>query len=249
MEKTAPVRRRRRQPRTLKPLRYALAAAAMLLALNTFFKISNIQVAGNVLYSTGEVLSAAGLRSGRSALLLRPAPAETSILRSLPCVSGVRVRLRLPDTVVIQVEESPAVASLAYDGQLLLLNRACKVVGTGDAAAAAGLIELSGLAPLSGEVGARLSLGETDSGKLDYLTALLGLLAEKDMLPSVTALDISNAADLRFQYEGRFSIRLGGQDNLSYKLDFLRSIAADLAGGETGTIDLSKDQEGHYIPT
>ena len=54
----------------LRILRYLLAAAAMLLAANIFFEISDIQVKGNVIYSEGEVREASGLHLYSSILHL-----------------------------------------------------------------------------------------------------------------------------------------------------------------------------------
>ena len=42
--------------------------------------------------------------------------------------------------------------------------------------------------------------------------------------------------------------RLGGADRLAEKLDFLEQILEELSYGETGTIDLTRETEGHYIP-
>ena len=69
-ERRAAVRRRKELSRErLKIIRYLLAALALLLSVNIFFEISDIQVEGNVIYSSSEIKEASGLRTGTSGLL------------------------------------------------------------------------------------------------------------------------------------------------------------------------------------
>ena len=84
-------RRRMRNEHTLRTVRYLLAAAAILLAVNIFFEISDIQVEGNVIYSSTEITEASGLRTGVSGLLPLRAIASRRIRSSLPGVSSARI--------------------------------------------------------------------------------------------------------------------------------------------------------------
>ena len=45
-------------------IRYAAALIAVIAAVSTFFKISDIQVEGNMIYSSEEIISASGLDTG-----------------------------------------------------------------------------------------------------------------------------------------------------------------------------------------
>ena len=96
----------------MKTLRYILAALAILLSVNVFFEISDIQVEGNVIYSAGEITEASGLHPGLSGLAPVGPVASRRIRKALPGVTGARVSLVLPDRLVITVRETAAAAVL-----------------------------------------------------------------------------------------------------------------------------------------
>lgn len=45
--------------------------------------------------------------------------------------------------------------------------------------------------------------------------------------------------DIIVQYDDRYTIRLGGTDDLAYKIQYLTSILAELSDFQAGTIDLT----------
>lgn len=229
-----------------KLLRYLLAAAAMLVAVALFFEISDIQTEGNVVYSKGEILAAAQLREGNNFFLTRRDAAERRIVESMACVEHAEIRFRLPNTLVIRIEEGPAVAWTESEAGVLLLSARCRVVGIGGDTA--GLLHIAGITPEEPVQGEILSLSETDTGKQAFLAEVLGALEDKELLSQVRDLDIANVSDLHFEFNGRFSVRMGGQSRVAEKLDFLQRIVASLGSAETGVIDLSTDMEGHFIP-
>lgn len=248
MERTRPVRRKKQvRKRRGKLLRYLLAAAAVFAAANIFFEISDIQVEGNMVYSSTEIVEASGLQTGRSALLTGGPLVGLRVRRALPGITGAVLKLRLPDTLVISVEETPAVAVLETPAGYILLSSECKVVN-GFAGDEAALLHVKGITPDSADVGKALGVSDAESAKLSYLQELFTRLESEGLLPDVADVDVSNVSDLHFRYLGRFTVRLGDQDSLSSKLNLLRRIADTLGAGDSGTLDLSAKQEGHFIP-
>ncbi len=252
MEETKEARRQPRRRGTvnggkLRILRYLLAAAAMLLAANIFFEISDIQVKGNVIYSEGEVREASGLRVGESGLLAAGPLVSRRIRRALPGVSEASVSLRLPDQMVITVQETAAIAVLETAAGPVLLSEDCRVVGgfRGDEKE---LIRLRGIEPLETAEGEPLRVGETESTKLSYLREILPLLSEMGLRGEVQDMDVSNVSNLQFTYLGRYTVRMGKQEGVGGKLDLMRRIAEDLGIGDSGMLDMSVPQEGHYFP-
>ena len=252
MEETKEARRLPRRRGTvnggkLRALRYLLAAAAMLLAANVFFEISDIQVKGNVIYSEGEVREASGLRVGESGLLAAGPLVSRRIRRALPGVSEASVSLRLPDQMVITVQETAAVAVLETASGPVLLSEDCRVVGgfRGDEKE---LIRLRGIEPLETAEGEPLRVGETESTKLSYLREILPLLSEMGLRGEVQDMDVSNVSNLQFTYLGRYTVRMGKQEGVGGKLDLMRRIAENLGIGDSGLLDMSVPQEGHYFP-
>ena len=247
-ERKAQARRRRnRERRRWKLIRYLLAAAAILLAVNVFFEISDIQVAGNVIYSAGEVLEASGIHAGRSALTVSDWLTERRIRSALPGISAAGVSLSLPDTLIITVEETPVLAVLETAQGPVPISGSCEVT-SGFRGDEAELVHIFGLEPEAAEVGRVIAVREGDSTKLSYLQALLPLLEAEEMLGDVRDVDVSNVSNLHFRYLDRFTVRLGEQEELAVKLDRLRRLVRELNAGDSGILDLSTKDEGHYIP-
>ena len=248
LERRSRARRRRMQSEhRLRTVRYLLAAAAILLAVNIFFEISDIQVQGNVIYSDGEIAEASGLKPGDSGLLALRALASRRIRSSLPGISAARISLVVPDQMVITVKETSAVAVLHTEGGVLLLSQDCKAV-SGFRGDEEELLRLQGITPLETQVGETLRVSDAESTKLSYLKEMLTLLAEKEMLADVQDLDFSNVSDLHFRYLGRFTVRMGRQEKLESKLDLMKRIVENMGAGDWGTLDMSTPQEGHYFP-
>ena len=237
----------RHTPKTAKLIRGVLAILCIIIALHGFLKITDVQITGNMVYSQEEVLSASGLRTGRPLLLTRSRAVERTIESELPAVEEADVRIRLPGTVRLDIREGTAVAAFTMaDGRILLLSAKGKVVGETEDPSA--YILLKGIQPEEADVGKNLELETVDSEKLACLIELLTLLDEHGKIQEVRELDVSNLTSIRMNYADRFQVRLGGADRLEEKLDFMEQILEELSYGETGTIDLSRDTEGHYIP-
>ncbi len=237
----------RRTEKTARLIRWVLAALCIMAALYGFLKITDVQITGNMVYSEEEVFSASGLHTGSPLLLTRRGAVKRTVESELPAVEKADIRLLLPGTVVIRIREGTAVASLQMgDGRNLLLSAKGKVVGETDDPSP--YIRLLGMNPLEGDVGRLLELDKDDEVRLECLTELLTLLEEHGRIEDVRELDVSNLTSIRMNYADRFTVRLGGADRLKEKLNFLEHILEELSYGETGTIDLTRETEGHYIP-
>ena len=248
LERRSHARRRKMQSELrLRTVRYLLAAAAILLAVNIFFEISDIQVEGNVIYSASEITEASGLHPGVSGLVPFRAVAARRIRSSLPGITAARISLEVPDRMVITVKETSAVAVLKTESGTLLLSQDCQAV-SGFRGDESELLRIRGITPLETEVGQTLRVSDAESTKLSYLREMLTLLSEKELRLDVQDLDFSNVSDLHFRYLDRFNVRMGRQEKLESKLDLMKRIVENMGAGDWGTLDMSTPQEGHYFP-
>ena len=79
--------RKLRSESRLRMIRYLLAAVAIFLAANIFFEISDIQVEGNVIYSSSEITEASGLKPGAKYKLALELPDDAATLKDNPLFS------------------------------------------------------------------------------------------------------------------------------------------------------------------
>ena len=111
-----------------------------------------------------------------------------------------------------------------------------------------GLARVDGITPVEPKVGEVLNAGEADAPKVTYLAAILGQLLTRDMASKVTVIDLSDASNPGFSYDGRFTVRLGANENVEYKFGMLQSAVSQLTASDAGTIDLSIDKRAHFSP-
>ena len=74
------------------------------------------------------------------------------------------------------------------------------------------------------------------------LNAALAVIAELDgtgLLDHIVSINTEKEYDIGLQYDGRYEIRLGGTEELSYKIDYLTVILSKLSDFQAGVIDLT----------
>lgn len=84
----------------------AAVVLALILGMSIFFKVENIHVAGTQKYSAWDIREASGIQEGDNLLTLGKAKVSGKIIARLPYVEKVRIGIKLPDTVNIEIVES-----------------------------------------------------------------------------------------------------------------------------------------------
>ena len=243
--------RRARRPRRpsggrgrslLQPLIFLLICAALVLGMSVFFRVAKIEVVGNSIYTAEEVIEASGIGTGDNLFFINRFSAASRIFSKLPYVDKAKVTRALPNRVTITIQESSAMAYVQADGGYWVLDQNCKLLKSVTES------ELTGLARVEPKVGEVLNAGEADAPKVTYLAAILGQLLTRDMASKVTVIDLSDASNPGFTYDGRFTVRLGANENVEYKFGMLQSAVSQLTASDAGTIDLSIDKRAHFSP-
>ena len=67
-------------------------------------------------------------------------------------------------------------------------------------------------------------------------------------MDKVLDIDISDAANPTFEYDGRFIVRLGAMDNTEYKFGKLLSAVSKLTVDDAGTMDLADANKVTFNP-
>ena len=113
-------------------LRLATVAAvviALILGVSVFFKVENVTVSGAVQYTPWDICSASGIETGENLLTVNRAKASGKIIAALPYVHSVRIGIKLPGTVMIDVVEVEVTyAAKAADGTWWLLSAEGRVI-------------------------------------------------------------------------------------------------------------------------
>lgn len=97
-----------------------------LLGKSEFFRVHRVEVRGLVNLRAEEIVSKVPVRAGQS--IFADLEAVRRAVDSIPGIDGVRVGRRLPGTIVITIEETPAVALVMREGKLKLVSAGGRVL-------------------------------------------------------------------------------------------------------------------------
>lgn len=251
-------RRRRRRNRgrfggLYKLLSVLLICAAIAAGCIVFFRVNVIVVEGNVRYTSEEIISVTGVQQGDNLITLNRYQLANDIYRELPYISAARVYRRLPDTLIIEVTESAAVAAIQKDGEWWLLDAQCKLLERGDSSIAQGIAEVRELTPLAPAPGTPLAVAEESKSKLDSLTQLLSALYQQGLSGQVTDfIDLTASNEIRFGFGDKLTVVMPMSGDFASKAFALQRVLEAYAEQQvelTGTLDLTYgEQEAHVLP-
>ena len=242
-----PQRNRKRKKRNalFAPVAFLIICAALVFGLSVFFRVSAIEVEGNSLYTSEEIIEASGIEQGDNLFFINRFSAISRIFSKLPYVEKAVINRSLPNRLVIVVNESQAIACGSAEDGTWAIDRGCKLLSKVGGDELRGLIRIEGLTPLAPEAGQIIAPGEAESPKVNYLSAILTQIDTLGLRDRITYIDISGIANPYFDYLGRFTVKLGSFENTEYKFQCLLSAVEALSDGDRGTLDLSIDKRAH----
>ncbi len=225
-------------------LRLATVAAivlALVFGMSVFFKVQNVPVAGVDKYTEWEVFEASGIQKGESLLGLNRARAVARIRAALPYVGDVRIGIKLPDTVVIEIVELQAVYAIEdTEANWWLMDASGRLVDSTDGAAAKDYARVIGVKLANPVIGQQAKAAEptadpTDptedsaptttipaSMLLDTALQILSALEANGVMDKIDTVDPSDLQQLTIWYEDKYQVNLGSSENLTYKVGAMK---------------------------
>lgn len=245
-------RRRYKKRRRFGFLYKMLVVIAMIVAVamgaTVFFRVEEMVVSGNVRYTAQQVIDASGIVQGDNLFGMNKFDTARRIRRQLPYVEGVNIRRGWPDALLVTVIESRAAARLSGEEGEWLISKSGKVLELVESADT-GVIRVDGLYPVQPEAGLPLVVREGQQARGDGLLALLQSLDKHETLEKVTWIDMTSAARILMDYDGRFTVKLPVSGDFDYLLGAMEKAVATLEDYETGTLDLTvKDYTVVFSP-
>lgn len=247
----------------------AAVAAAVFLGLSVFFRVDTITVAGADKYSPWMIREASGIVTGDSLLSIGEARVASRIRMQLPYVDEIKVGVRLPGTVEIQVTELQVTYSIEDEnGAWWLISSNGRAVEQVSLEKALGYTRVDGLiirAPQPGQdieavSGERIDAGEGTAVPVDQseadeqlqtLKAIMTGLEENRIIGKVSVIDVTIPEDLRLEYPHLLTVRLGDAERLDYKLRYLAAAAGKMEENQSGELDLTLEysEDAYFTPS
>lgn len=213
--------------------------AAVVFGVAIFFKVNTIEIQGNTVYSAEQIEEASQIRRGDNLLTVNKALAVGNIKAALPYVEDVSIARSMPDGIIIRVRESTISFAVMTDTNTCwLIGPSGKALERIEPAAFNEYPHINGLL-ISGPAAGESVASPTPtalSAALDVMQALDGT----GLLEHIASIDVEKEYDIVIRYDDRYEIKLGGTDDMAYKIRYLQSILGQLSDFQAGTIDLTQ---------
>jgi cell division protein FtsQ len=212
-----------------------------LIGLSAFLGLVEFEIIGASVYSIEEVIEASEVSFGDNLMSINTREISQRVRTALPIVNSVKVSRSLPGTLVIEVTESFAIASISFAGDFLVIDVTGRVIDRLNESPA-GLIEIRGVEindAVLGEVPVPESGGEV---RIQNMQDILAIIEREAMDKDVSYLDVSNANNLHFGYHNIYSVLLGRARDLRHKMGILPDMLSQVQSqmpNTPGVIDLS----------
>lgn len=246
-------RRRRRSRRNGRFLSLYLVLAVVLIGAViaagciVFFKVNQFEVNGNQRYSVEEIAEASGIQEGDNLFLLNKTGTAQKLLDRLAYVRSVNIKRKLPDTVVLTIVESDAVAAIQSEKQWWLINEEGKVMET--TTKPKEFIQVTGLTLVSPEPGEPIAVEDEAKTMRDSLIRLLKAMKGRELLEEVRSIDCSDPKQLVMNYRGQLTVKMLVESDYDYQVKMLEAVLekyvdVNWSKKDKGTLDMTYD-DGH----
>lgn len=241
---------------------------AFTLGLSIFFRVEYVTVSGTKFYSEGAVSEASDIQTGEPLLTFNRHRAAARIRAELPYVDRVRFGIKLPNTVIIDIEELEVTYAIqATDGMWWFITSEGRVVEQTDDGTASNFTKIKGVVieypennaqavaweqrvatdpTENGEPGENPGNGETEEvvviTNADRLAVALDIIRSmevNDVVGQVAVVDVTDLGAITLTYGTRYEVRLGSADNLDLKIAAMRDAVAQLSDYQRGVLDVT----------
>ena len=247
----------------------AAVVAAIFMGLSVFFRVDTIAVAGADKYTPWMIRQASGVQIGDALLSIGEARVASRIRMELPFIDDIKVGIRLPGTVEIQVTELQVTYSIEDEnGTWWLIASNGRAVEQVTLETALGYTRVEGLVirtPQPGQAvtavpgkivdpddGSAIELDQTDAdAQLATLISILQGLERNRIIGQIALIDVTDVNHMRLQYPQFLTVLLGDADRMDYKLGYLASAVEKLEDNQSGELDLTLEytEDAVFTPT
>ena len=238
-------------------LTIAAVVVAVILGMSVFFKVKTITVAGAETYSAYAIQQASGIVEGDNLLTFSKARASARIQAEHAYVDDVRIGIKLPDTVIIYIEElDVAYAINSINDGWWLINSDGKVVDQINQNESGNYTVVEGVALDSPQIGLTAAAAEevpaetlesgepvpitvTGAQRLSAALQILKALEENDIVGEAASVNVASLEDITLWYGNRYEVLLGNIDRMDYKIACMNDAILQMSDYQSGILDVT----------
>lgn len=247
--KSKPRRSRGRFAKVYQLLSAILIVAALVAGCIVFFKVQTIEVTGNHRYTAEEIIGVSGIQIEDNLYTMNKFDIRARVLQELPYIQDLTIRRSLPDTIVITVEESPAVAAVSDGERWWLMNQEGKLLETAESAGS--VMEVRGLVPLVPNAGGVLAVDEAQRLQYQALLDIIAQLEAHGLLGRINWMDLSSDTEVLMEMDGgRFRVEVPLVCDFEKKFRIWAGAleSSRLLPEDTGVWDLTLSNSVNLVP-
>lgn len=213
-------KRRKRQLLIYAIIIIAVITAAIALSITVFFKISSINVTGDDIYGSAQIIEASKLKTGENLFTFSKTDVINSIETKLPYVESVEVKRSPSGKVTLTVTAAKAMLAIDRGDSFILLSPNCKILednvqALNEDAVILKSSELTGVTP-----GTAAEFKNSNDAKI--ITAIANLILDKG-IQNITEIDVTDQSDIKLGYNQRIVLKVGTVSTFEKNVDFIKA--------------------------
>lgn len=236
-------------------------AVSFVFCYAVFFKVENIKVVGNEVYSSREIIDLVDVKVGDSLFQISASSGESRLETKLPYVRDARIVRSLPATLQIQIVEEEPMGAIYSETGFTILSATGKILQRGVLTPPEGVPTVIGMTDLGKfEIGTYAKDYETGSKAKDapLLTRVILLqqfheeMKQHDLYNKIDYIDVTDRYNIKAAYDNRVLIWFGTQIAFDQKVKLFQEALEEEdtsnKGAFQGRIDVSAAGRAHTRP-
>lgn len=237
------MRRKRKIQKAIMTLVLALVVlcVGVILVFSLFFKINTVTVTGQSVYSQKQIVEKSRITVGENLFRVDEEELSQLLSKELPYIKSATIKRELPDTIVIEIEETKGVACIKNNKSFIILDSTGKVLDKAAAKLKEPLPVIKSVTAKTVEEGSIIELN--NQKRNDTLPQIL-LAIENAELEDLTEIDLKNVNDIKIKYDNRITLKIGNLTNIEKKLARGKKAIEnenEINAYAEGTLDLKTD--------
>lgn len=222
----------------------AILCATAALSVTLFFKLGDIAVENNSIYSDELIMETAQLQEGTNLFLINRGQVADKICDELTYMKNVDIDIRLPSTIVIKTVPDKAEMAIELGGSYLLMSDSVRVLES-KLSLPQGIPLVEGTRPDDVEMGKKAKF-EDETG-IKTVQEIIKQAKKQELEGKISLIDVADIYAVKLVYENRISVELGSNTEIEYKLKLMKKAISELSENEEGTLKIV-DNKSFYKP-
>ncbi len=197
-----------------------VVAVGVVLSLTVFFKIKSIDVYGESIYSSKDIIKVANVKLESNLVRLDSENIADRIEKELPYIEDVKIKKKLPTTLEFNVTAAKVAGYIELDKSYYIVSREGKILEKCEDKPEK-MAEIGGITLENPVISEHI-----EQNNINYVKKIYEAFGE-GMSSKITSLSVGDRINLSFVYDNRVTVKLGSEADLSKKLKFVVLTLAD----------------------